>query len=595
MPPRALSLKVRLWTTAVLALAGSAALMLVAMRTIDNIKIKGPLYHDIVSYKDLLADILPPPAYLIESYLTCIELTRAEPAEQERLLVKLQKLEMDYRDRNAFWQTELKHAGLRQTMLEEATKPAFEYFATLKSAFIPAIRKNDQATALAILDGPLTASYRAHRAAIDKTVELANKEVEAVEATADASLTNSIRMLWVAAVGINALLLLLTYFSIRSILRPMSSLTTYANHIAEGDYDCTCVITGAREITNLSSVLAHTVDKIKESITQAGEAEQLAQTEAQNARRQTQKAEEETHKAEQAKRQGMLDAALKLERVVDIVGTASDRLAAQIEQSSRGAQVQAHKAEEVAAAMEQMNATVLEVARNATQSAATSGKAQSKANEGASVVTQVIRGIGEVESTAVGLKDQMTELGKQSESIGQILNVISDIADQTNLLALNAAIEAARAGDAGRGFAVVADEVRKLAEKTMTATRQVDVAIQGVQASTRANIQQVERAVDSISDATRLAGMSGQALQDIVTLVEAAAGQVHAIAASAEQQSSASDEINRAVEDVNTVAKESSLALGDAAKAVFDLTRQTTDLRLLIQELKGKDKTVADL
>ena len=117
--------------------------------------------------------------------------------------------------------------------------------------------------------------------------------------------------------------------------------------------------------------------------------------------------------------------------------------------------------------MEQMNATVLEVARNATQSAATSGQAQSKANEGASVVTQVIHGIGEVESTAISLKDQMTVLGKQSESIGQILNVISDIADQTNLLALNAAIEAARAGDAGRGFAVVADEVRKLAEKTM--------------------------------------------------------------------------------------------------------------------------------
>ena len=123
----------------------------------------------------------------------------------------------------------------------------------------------------------------------------------------------------------------------------------------------------------------------------------------------------------------------------------------------------------------------------------------------------------------------------------------------------------------------------------MTATRQVDEAIQGVQASTRANIQQVERAVNSISDATRLAGISGQALQDIVNLVEAASGQVQAIAASAEQQSSASDEINRAVEDVNTVARESSLALDDAAKAVFDLTRQTTDLRQLIQELKGTE------
>ena len=148
----------------------------------------------------------------------------------------------------------------------------------------------------------------------------------------------------------------------------------------------------------------------------------------------------------------MVQAALRLEQVVEIMGAAAGRLATLIEQSNKGAQAQAQNAAEVASAMEEMNATVLEVARNATKTAETSGLAQSKANEGAQVVAQAIHQIKEVQVSALALKEHMTDLGRQSEDIGQVLNVISDIADQTNLLALNAAIEAARAGDAGRGF-----------------------------------------------------------------------------------------------------------------------------------------------
>ena len=117
--------------------------------------------------------------------------------------------------------------------------------------------------------------------------------------------------------------------------------------------------------------------------------------------------------------------------------------------------------------MEQMNATVLEVARNASQASTTVKEARDKASDGARVVADVVVGIEGVQALAETLKTDMTSLGQQAEGIGRIIGVIGDIADQTNLLALNAAIEAARAGDAGRGFAVVADAVRKLAEKTM--------------------------------------------------------------------------------------------------------------------------------
>jgi methyl-accepting chemotaxis protein len=589
MPPHAVPLSGRLWATALLALIGSVALLLVSVRTIDSVKIRGPLYQDIVSYKDLLADILPPPAYLIESYLTCFELMKAKPSEQAELLKRLQKLELDYRERNAFWNEGLKHAGLRKAMLDEATPPALSFFTTLKAAFIPAVQKGEMESANKILEGPLTATYREHRAAVDKTVDLANAEVLVVEQAADATMTSNVRSLVISAVVINLMVLALTFFSIRSIMKPMNSLTRYAQRVSGGDYECQCEINAGHEIGNLAAVLTNTVAKVKESIIQATHSERMAQSEAQKAREASAKADEARTRAEHAKQQGMQDAALKLERVVQIVGTASEQLAAEIEQSSKGAQAQAQKAAEVATAMGQMNMTVMEVAQNAARTSETSSLAQTRAKEGASVVRKVIQGMGTVQASAISLKSQIADLGAQSEGIGKILNVISDIADQTNLLALNAAIEAARAGDAGRGFAVVADEVRKLAEKTMTATKQVGDAIKSVQESTRANIKLVDEAVSSITGATELAGLSGQSLTDIVELVGTATDQVQAIASAAGQQSAASEEINRAIDEVNAVAKESSEAMHDATRAVLELTRQATALRDLILELKSAD------
>ena len=184
----------------------------------------------------------------------------------------------------------------------------------------------------------------------------------------------------------------------------------------------------------------------------------------------------------------------------------------------------------------------------------------------------------------------MSALGKQAESTGQILGVISDIADQTNLLALNAAIEAARAGEAGRGFAVVADEVRKLAEKTMSATREVGAAIIEIQDGTRKNVGHVEQVVNRIDEATALAGASGEALREIVSLVETTSSQVRSIATAAEQQSATSEEINRSVDEVNHISAATSEAMRLSTSSVAELTRQGQVLRELIESMKSEGR-----
>ena len=272
--------------------------------------------------------------------------------------------------------------------------------------------------------------------------------------------------------------------------------------------------------------------------------------------------------------------------ISDQVASASEELSAQIEQSSRGTEEQRARTGEAATAMEEMNATVMEVASNASGAAELAEQAKKKAQEGAKLVDEVVANINQINTRAEALKVDMGELGKQAEGIGAIMNVISDIADQTNLLALNAAIEAARAGDAGRGFAVVADEVRKLAEKTMTATNEVGAYIKAVQDSAKKNIEGTEATTKAIEASTATAGKSGEALREIVVMVDRTADQVRSIATASEEQSAASEEISHTTEDINRIAAETAQAMNESAQAVSDLSRLAQELKRIIRNMQ---------
>ena len=287
----------------------------------------------------------------------------------------------------------------------------------------------------------------------------------------------------------------------------------------------------------------------------------------------------------------IIKAASVADSVSNQVSVAAEQLSAQIEQSTRGTRHQAVRIAEAATAMEEMGATVVEVARNASQAAETSVITKQKAAQGANIVGHVVDGITKARNQAHELKTDMGELGGQALEIGKVMKVILDIADQTNLLALNAAIEAARAGDAGRGFAVVADEVRKLAEKTMGATHEVSRAISGIQETTKRNIENVDQTVLLIEESTTLASQSGEALSEIVGLADHSSDQVRSIATAAEQQSSAIEEINQSIGEINVVASETSQAMDQASRAVHAMMVQSQGLRSLIVEMQENESS----
>jgi methyl-accepting chemotaxis protein len=366
------------------------------------------------------------------------------------------------------------------------------------------------------------------------------------------------------------------------ILRGLDRCVAFSAAVAEGRLDSALDIRSGDELQTLAEALSAMSTSIKENLAQARIKGEEAQAQARRAEAALADAQNAHTEAEKAQNQGMLMAADRLQDVMQSLAEASSQLADEVSAVVTSVAEQERRTAETATAMDEMNATVLEVAKNAAEASTKAGAARNQAVEGRSVVEKSLAAISRVETVSREVKQGMDELGAKAQAIGTIMNVISDIADQTNLLALNAAIEAARAGEAGRGFAVVADEVRKLAEKTMTATKEVGASIGAIQQGATESMAKVDEAAEAVARATELAGASEDALRAIVELVDDTSSQVQGIAAAAEEQSAASEEINRAEEDVSRLSADIARGMRESSGVVENMSRQVATLEDMV-------------
>ncbi|MBW7886967.1 MAG: methyl-accepting chemotaxis protein [Bacteroidetes bacterium] len=287
------------------------------------------------------------------------------------------------------------------------------------------------------------------------------------------------------------------------------------------------------------------------------------------------------------------NALLQVTETSAAVASASTEISSSTEELAAGAHEQSSQAGEVAAAIEEMTKTLTATLDNIRNVESGAHEAKEAALKGGEIVTQTVSRMKSISDVVNQSASQVKILGESSKQIGEIIDVIDEIADQTNLLALNAAIEAARAGDQGRGFAVVADEVRKLAERTSKATKEIASMIRQIQTDTTQAVSSMEKGTEEVEAGITLAGKAGTMLENIVSNSLTVAGMIESVAAASAQQASASEEISKHVEGISVVTQESASGTQQIARSAEDLNRLTEGLQQLLAQfqLNGEART----
>lgn len=394
-----------------------------SLKTLNELKVNGPLYQRIVQGKDLIADVLPPPEYILESYLVSLQLLAAtERAERDSLVTRLKALKTDYDTRHEFWLKENLDANLADIFLKQAHAPVTVFYRTAFDQLIPALQ-NDDAKAAAAALAIMKPAYENHRGLIDQVVQITTKRTETDEALAKEMIrSGTVLMLIILSVSICAGVAAATLI-IRGVLKSIGGEPDYAtgitNLMAQGDLRTPISITGAE-----SGSLLVAIKRMQEM---------------------------------------MIRTTNEIKQAVDGVSTGSHQIATGNLDLSQRTEQQAIALQQTAVSIGDLTSTIKQNADSAREANALAVSASEVANRGGAVVAKVV--------------NTMESINDSAKKIADIIGVIDSIAFQTNILALNAAVEAARAGEQGRGFAVVAAEVRNLAQRSAGAAREIKTLI----------------------------------------------------------------------------------------------------------------------
>jgi methyl-accepting chemotaxis protein len=363
----------------------------------------------------------------------------------------------------------------------------------------------------------------------------------------------------------------LCVFTLRSITGPLKETVKAAEQLAEGNMNAALNVSGRDEITALETSFMKMSQNLKTSFEEVRTKEEEALKGAEDARKAAAKILEVAGQVEQA--------AHEMEDSVTTVSKNADAV-------KDGGSVQTERIGAVLTAMERLSTGVLTITGSAEEAADKSRNSNGKVESGVSMAEESGRAMNDLRGIAGSLTENISSLGRQSDNIGSIMNVITDVADQINLLAMNASIEAAHAGESGKGFAVVAGEVRKLAEKTRLAAREVESSITEMQKLTRINISGMNNAASAISQVSELSEKTAASLKEAQAIVRDVMLQVRSIAGSVQEQSESTKSITSLVNDVSGIAADNSALIGQVDGELKVLRKKSEELLVLVSELR---------
>ena len=284
-------------------------------------------------------------------------------------------------------------------------------------------------------------------------------------------------------------------------------------------------------------------------------------------------------------------------QAAETLSAATTQISARAVQSAGNANAQSSKTNQIAAAAQEMTATIGEISHNAESAASASRISAETADQGGAVMQAAAVTMEKIAAATSTVSTKMTSLAHRSEEIGKVVNVIQEISEQTNLLALNAAIEAARAGEHGRGFAVVAGEVRRLAERTKSATEEISGTIRSIQDETRETLQVMQDSRAAVETGMGETSHARQSLEAIIESSKQVEHQIHLIATAATEQTSASGEISESAGQISQLSVENAQGAEEAVEALKNLASLASDLDGMIRQfrLESGSQTVGRL
>ena len=276
----------------------------------------------------------------------------------------------------------------------------------------------------------------------------------------------------------------------------------------------------------------------------------------------------------------------RVAQTAETLGAAALELAHTASETADQAAKQQQQAERITTAMNEMSSAVQEISETTQNAAVDARKAEESAHSGGQTVQTTVQTIGALLTSNQETSTRIEELGRSSDAIGRIVNVINEIAGQTNLLALNASIEAARAGEHGRGFAVVAGEVRRLAERTSSATKEIDVTVHAIQEGTKVAVEAMRSSMGYVQSGVDSAKSAGEALTSIIYGSESVQKMVTQIAAAATEQSYSTQSVSANVNEIAVIIQQTATSAQQSVEACQQLSRLANELTGMVGSFK---------
>jgi methyl-accepting chemotaxis protein WspA len=510
----------------------------VTFDTVARVKVNGPEYAKIALGKDLVADVLPPPEYIIESYLAALQMQQeTDRATLLQLSQRGRVLRDEFEERHRYWDHELGDGPLKQALISRAYRPAIEFLDIRDREYVPAILGGNAARAAELARGPLREKYEEHRAGIDEVVRLATKQNEEREKAVGELLDRSLGWLKALTGGVALLLVLLAVMTqrlARSIAERVGIVAAAAQRVADGDLTVTLAPMGQDEVGQMAEAVRQMTDRMGSLVGQV--------------------------------KRSSIDL---LSTATEIAATSSEHDAAM---TGLGASTT-----EVAAAVKQISTTGQELVLTMGQLSTLATGASTKATEGRTALSAMETTMNGLALATTSISEKLATIRERAGDINGVVTTITKVADQTNLLSVNAAIEAEKAGEYGRGFLVLAREIRRLADQTAVATLDIERLVRTMQSAVNAGVMEMESFSEEMRAGKRRVADVGEQLSLVIEQVQGVLMNFGHVSEGMRNQSEGAKQISSAMAQVNETARQTAASLREFNTATAQM-RDAVDL-----------------